>query len=137
MREHTGAVGAGQSHVNHQLDVITTGELLGVLSPWDLRAPLETSHLLVKGIGGTEVNVALGLARLGHRIGWCGAIGDDPVGREGVRLLRSEGIDVSRVRMDSSKRTGLYLKESLPLVGTRCHMYRDGSAAAQTTSVHR
>jgi 2-dehydro-3-deoxygluconokinase len=113
------------------LDVVTIGELLGVISPFDLHAPLESSVLLERSVGGSEVNVALALARLGNRVGWAGAVGDDPFGRAGVRLLRGEGVDVSRVVVSSSAPTGVYFKEVLPLSGLRNYPYRDTSAARE------
>lgn len=115
--------------MSEQLDVVTTGELLGVISPFHLNEALESSALLEKSIGGSEVNVALGLAHLGRRVGWAGAVGDDPFGREGVKLLRGAGVDVSRVVVSPSAPTGIYFKQLLPLGGLRHYPYRDTSAA--------
>jgi len=115
--------------MSDQLDVVTVGELLGVISAFHLNAPLESSTLLEKSTGGSEVNVALGLARLGHRVGWAGAVGDDPFGREGVKLLRGAGVDVSRVVVSPSAPTGIYFKQLLALSGLRNYPYRDTSAA--------
>ncbi len=119
--------------MSDRLDVVTTGELLGVIAPFQLDSSLEGTVLLEKSVGGSEVNVALTLARLGHRIGWMGVVGDDPFGREGVRTLRAEGVDVSRVIVDPSASTGIYLKEMTPLGGVRNYAYREGSAASRAT----
>ncbi|MBA2456466.1 MAG: sugar kinase [Nocardioidaceae bacterium] len=115
------------------LEVVTVGELLGVVEPLDLLSRLESAVLLQKSIGGTEVNVALTLARLGHRVGWAGAVGDDPFGRLGIRTLRGEGVDVSRVVVNGSAPTGVYFKEVLALGGLDNHPYRAGSAASLAT----
>lgn len=112
-----------------RLDVVTFGEMLGVLTPLDLHDPLESSVLVQRSVGGSEVNLALALARLGDRVGWLGAVGDDPFGRAGVRLLRGEGVDVSRVVFSRSAPTGIYFKEVSPLGGLRNYPYRDTSAA--------
>ncbi len=119
--------------MSDRLDVATVGELLAVIAPFDLRAPLESSALLEKSIGGAEVNVARDLVRLGHHVAWAGAVGDDPFGREGVRTLRGEGIDVSRVIVSASMPTGVYFKELVPLEGLRNYPYRDSSAANRLT----
>lgn len=116
-----------------ELEVVTIGELLGVVEPFDLRSGLESAVLLQKSTGGAEVNVALTLARLGHRVAWAGAVGDDPFGREGIRALRGEGVDVSRVIVDGSAPTGLYFKELLVFGGLVNHSYRAGSAASRVT----
>jgi len=115
------------------IEVVTVGELLGVVEPLDLGSRLESAVLLQQFIGGTEVNVALTLARLGHRVGWAGAVGDDPFGRLGIRTLRGEGVDVSRVVVNGSAPTGVYFKEVLALGGLDNHPYRAGSAASLAT----
>jgi 2-dehydro-3-deoxygluconokinase len=116
-----------------ELDVVTFGELLAVVEPFDVGSDLASSPMLRKSIGGSEVNVALCLARLGHRVGWAGAVGDDPFGREGLHTLRGAGVDVSRVVVDRSAPTGMYFKEVLPLGGLHNHPYRTGSAASRLT----
>lgn len=115
------------------LDLVTLGELLGVIAPFSLRTPLESSTLLELSIGGAEVNVALSLARLGHRVGWCGAVGDDPFGRSGLRVLRGEGVDVSRVIVSPSAPTGVYFKDPLPSGRLRTYSYRSSTAASGMT----
>ncbi len=119
--------------MSERLDVITTGEMLGVLAPVGLDSPLESAALLATSVGGAEVNVALTLARLGHAVGWAGVVGDDPFGRAGTRALRSEGVDVSRLVVDATAPTGLYLKEKTPLGGLRNYPYRHGSAQSRAT----
>lgn len=116
-----------------ELDVVAFGELLAVVEPYDVGSDLASSPTLRKSIGGAEVNVALCLARLGHRVGWAGAVGDDPFGREGLHTLRGAGVDVSRVVVDRSAPTGMYFKEVLPLGGLHNHPYRTGSAASRLT----
>jgi len=113
-----------------RFDVSTGGELLGVLSA-STTGPLEDVDLLVKGIGGAEVNVAIGLAGLGHTVTWWGAVGDDPLGRQGLGVLGGAGVDTSAVRVDADHPTGLYLKERPDALTALACYYRAGSAAAQ------
>lgn len=119
--------------MSDQLDVVTFGELLGVISPFDQGSTLESTVLLERSLGGAEVNIALALARLGHRVGWAGVVGDDPFGRDGLRTLRGEGVDVSRTAVDPLWPTGIYFKEMLPLGGVRNYPYREASAASRAT----
>ncbi len=113
------------------VEVTTLGELLAVVEPFDVGSSLAASPLLRKSIGGAEVNVALSLARLGHQVGWVGAVGADPFGVEGLCTLRGAGVDVSRVVVDQSASTGVYFKEVDAFSGLTNHAYRSGSAASR------
>lgn len=53
-------------------------------------------------IGGSPFNVALGLARLGQAVGFCGGIGTGFAGQRLMQALADEGIDASAVaRVDA------------------------------------
>ena len=53
-------------------------------------------------IGGSPFNVALGLARLGQAVGFCGGIGTGFAGERLLRALADEGIDAAAVaRIDA------------------------------------
>ncbi len=117
-----------------RIDLLTTGELLASIAPQFPRVPLAESTLLRWSVGGSEVNVAVALAGRGHRVGWAGAVGDDPFGREGLRRLADCGVDVSRAVVDPAAPTGVYFKELLPTGALRNHPYRVGSAASRMTS---
>ncbi|UUU27851.1 sugar kinase [Streptomyces sp. DSM 40750] len=82
-------------------------------------------------VAGAESNVAIGLARLGHRVRWAGRVGADELGALVLRTLRAEGIDTSHaVTDDTGRPTGLLLTE--PRLGTltRVSYYRAGSAGS-------
>lgn len=113
-------------------DLLTVGEMLAVIEPLEVGTSLANSAVLRKSIGGAEANVALTLAGLGHRVGWAGAVGDDPFGHEGIRTLRGAGVDVSRVIVNCAAPTGVYFKEVGALGGLDNHAYRAGSAASRT-----
>ncbi|MEU6141238.1 sugar kinase [Streptomyces sp. NPDC047081] len=108
-------------------DVVCLGETMAVLAPPDAR-PLAEQPALALGIGGAESNVACGLAALGHRVAWLSRVGDDPFGRRILAELTARGVDVSAVRTDPVRPTGVYFKDPGP-DGTRTHYYRAGSAA--------
>jgi fructokinase len=46
-------------------------------------------------VGGSPFNVAVGLARLGRRVAFCGALGSGFAGRRLLRALREEGVDTA------------------------------------------
>lgn len=112
------------------VDVATLGEALIVMDPC-ARGRLRNVRAFEKRVGGAELNVAVALARLGHRTAFAGCLGDDEFGREIVALLRGEGVDVAGIRHDSRAPTGLYFKERRSLDALRVHYYRAGSAASR------
>ena len=116
--------------MNEPLQLTTLGEALVVMDPLS-RGPLRHVGTFEKNLGGAELNVAVGLARLGHRAGWAGRLGDDEFGREILAFARGEGVDVSRASFDSEAPTGLYFKEWRALEQLRVYYYRAGSAASR------
>lgn len=91
------------------LDVVTFGEVMTMFVATE-PGPLERVTTFTRGLAGAETNVATGLARLGHRTGWIGRVGDDPFGRYAVAELEAAGIDVSTVTVDADAATGFQLK---------------------------
>lgn len=91
------------------LDAVTFGEMMGMFmatSP----GPLHRVRGYELALAGAEANVATGLARLGHRVGWVGKVGADPIGQFAVEQLAAEGVDVSLVGVDDTAPTGFQLK---------------------------
>ncbi len=95
------------------------------------KGPLRHVGTFEKHLGGAEFNVAVGLSRLGHEVGWAGRLGDDEFGAEILAFARGEGVDVSRADLDPEAPTGLYFKEWRALGQLRVHYYRAGSAASR------
>jgi 2-dehydro-3-deoxygluconokinase len=110
------------------LKVLCVGESMAVFTPGE-PGPLEDVVTWVRGTGGAESNVACALAALGVSAGWVSAVGDDPFGRAVVAAVAATGVDVSHVRVDARRPTGLYLKE-VGATGSAVRYYRAGSAAS-------
>jgi 2-dehydro-3-deoxygluconokinase len=108
-------------------DVVALGEPLVQLSPPSGQG-LQTTGTLEVHTAGAEMNVAMGLARLGHRAAFMGRVGMDPFGARILSELRSAGVDVSAVRQDPRRPTGIYLKDH-DATRTSVYYYREGSAA--------
>lgn len=89
------------------LDVVTCGELLIDFVATEVGVTLAQATLFQKAPGGAPANVAVGLARLGHRVGFLGQVGDDEFGHFLVNTLQSHGVDVSSVQFSSEARTAL------------------------------
>ncbi|MFE0629517.1 sugar kinase [Streptomyces sp. NPDC058864] len=111
--------------------VVCVGETMAALAP-DPLGPLDDADLLRIDIAGAESNVALYLADHGIPARWVSAVGDDPFGRRVRARIAAGGVDVSGVRTDPARPTGLLLKDP-GAQGTRVHYHRAGSAASALT----
>ena len=59
--------------------------------------------------GGSAANTIYGLAKLGVRTGFVGAIGDDEQGETCLKELQDIGVDTTYIRIKNGKKTGLAL----------------------------
>jgi 2-dehydro-3-deoxygluconokinase len=89
----------------------------------------EIDHF-TRSLAGAETNVAIGLARLGLRAGWVSKVGDDPFGKYILRFLRSEGVDLSEVKVDPLYPTGFQFKSRVLSGDPKVQYFRKGSAAS-------
>ena len=110
-------------------DVITLGESMALLSTTTI-GKMRYEENFKRTLAGAETNVSIGLSRLGKKVGWISAVGEDELGKYILNEVRSEGVDVSQVRIDPAHRTGLMFKEFLPGKKTRSYYYRENSAAS-------
>lgn len=90
-------------------DVATFGEAMLLLVA-DQPGPIENAKAFYKRTAGAETNVAIGLARLGLKVGWASRLGADSMGRYLLAEMQREGIDCSRVVVDPTQRTGFQFK---------------------------
>lgn len=114
------------------MDVVTIGETMVLFTPQS--TPLmRYAETFIKRYGGAESNVAIGLARLGHQVGWISKVGNDDFGKGMLSFIRGEGVDVSQVKTDTQAPTGLYFKEVKSGHNVSVQYYRKGSAASHLT----
>jgi dehydrogluconokinase len=76
----------------------------------DKPGPIENATSFFKRTAGAETNAAIGLSRLGLRVGWASRLGTDSMGRALLATMQGEGIDCSHVICDASQRTGFQFK---------------------------
>jgi 2-dehydro-3-deoxygluconokinase len=112
-------------------DVALFGEAMLLLVA-DRPGPLENAESFFKRTAGAETNVAIGLSRLGLKVGWASRLGTDSMGRALLAAMRAEGIDCSHVITDATQRTGFQFKGRVtdgsdPPI----EYHRKGSAASQ------
>lgn len=98
--------------------------LLTTTSPVSLDEATE----FTKSLAGAEVNVAIGLTRLGHKATYLTALGDDPWGHYIKTKLHQEGIDTSLVYYSNQYPTGMMMKNQVTEGDPDIYYYRKGSA---------
>lgn len=116
-------------------EVILFGEPM-VMFVANTVGPLEEVEQFTRRLAGAEVNVAIGLTRLGHPVSYVTRLGDDTLGRYIKSKLNHESIG-AQVVFDDSHFTGFQLKEKVlagdPMV---CYFRRNSAAShLETTDV--
>jgi Sugar kinases, ribokinase family len=98
--------------MKNTLDVITIGEAMAMFVATQTGDLSEVEHF-IKRVAGAELNVATGLARLGHKVGWVSRVGNDSFGQFVLNCLNKEGIDAQGVTRDARFTTGFQLKSKV------------------------
>jgi 2-dehydro-3-deoxygluconokinase len=112
-------------------DLLTLGETLLRLSPPGAQR-LDQARAFDIGIGGSELNVACLLARLGRRTAWVSRLPEGPLGRIVDGEARRHGVDTRFVRWIPGARLGLMFFEAGPAPRNARVIYdRKNSAAAE------
>jgi 2-dehydro-3-deoxygluconokinase len=109
-------------------ELVTFGETMALMLPQGNKG-IEYSAGFASSFGGAESNVAIGVSRLGHRAGWFGGLGKDPLGSLILKKIRGEGVDVSRAFLSKEAPTGLMLREKV-MDRVSVYYYRRNSAAS-------
>jgi len=91
-------------------DVVTFGEAMLRLSPPGFQRLEQTASLDVQ-VGGSELNVAVGLSRLGVHSTWVSRLPRNPLGRLIEGRVRQVGVDTSHLIWADAGRVGLYFVE--------------------------
>ena len=113
-----------------QLDVLTLGEAMVLFAAEDA-GPLARAGRFRRYSAGAELNVAIGLARLGLRVGYLSRLGADSFGQFLLDTMASEGITTALVDVCNSRPTGFMLKaRAADGQDPQIEYHRRGSAAA-------
>ncbi|MFJ8308490.1 MULTISPECIES: sugar kinase [unclassified Streptomyces] len=113
------------------VDVVCLGESMVTFLP-TRPGRLADVPAFERTIGGAESNVACALAAAGHRTQWVSRVGADGFGEHLVEAIGSYGVDVSAVRRDPARPTGIYFRtaDDRAAGGHEVLYYRGGSAAS-------
>lgn len=111
------------------MDIVLVGRIAIDLNPLDYNKPLSESATFRRYLGGSPANIAVGMARLGHRVGFLGRVSDDQFGDYVQGFFAQEGIDTSHVtRCIGGESLGLTFTEILSPTQSSILMYREGVA---------
>ncbi len=110
-------------------EVILFGEPMALFVA-DTVGPLEDVEHFTRSLAGAEVNVCIGLTRLGHKATYITRLGDEPLGRYVEKFLTKEGIGTEFITFDPVYRTGIQLKNKVVEGDPYAPYYRKGSAAS-------
>ena len=114
------------------IQFVTLGETMALLSAREI-GPLRHAADLGVSVGGSESNVAIGLARLGVSTAWIGRVGSDEFGARVLRELRAEGVGV-HARTSTTAPTGIMVKERRTSDTARVWYYRTASAGSELSA---
>lgn len=110
-------------------EVILAGEPMALFIA-ESYGPLEEVEHFTRSLSGAEVNVAIGLTRLGHKVSYVTRLGEEPMGHYIENFLKKESIGTEYVTYDSVYKTGFQLKNRVKTGDPYAPYYRKGSAAS-------
>ncbi|WP_208559879.1 sugar kinase [Marinilactibacillus kalidii] len=108
-------------------DVLLLGEPMGLFSATEYGS-LKEATSFNKSVAGAEINVGIGLSRLGHQVEYISKLGKDPIGEFIFEALEKEKIGTDYVTFDEINRTGIMLKNKVKDADPDTAYYRKGSA---------
>jgi fructokinase len=120
---------------DRELDVLSFGEALVDFFPERTGIPLSECDVFHRQLGGAPANVAVGLARLGARVGLMTLVGPDAFGTFVRDRLAAEGIDVSGVGVHRTAKTGVTFV-SVGAHGERSFLFFRHPSADQMSAEH-
>lgn len=113
-----------------RFDVIPLGRATIDINTKDVRYTFTETPILNRYVGGSPANTAIGLARLGARVGFIGKVSADPLGRYVTSALAAEGVDVSNLtECQPGICLGLAFTEAMEDGHTNLVLYREGRIA--------
>ena len=115
------------------MDVITIGDAMVAMCPKE-KGPILFCNTFERKIGGAELNVAIGCARLGLKSGWISRLGQDDFGKHILKTVRGEGIDTSQIELVEGYQTSVYFREVMANGDSRSFYYREKSPTSTMTA---
>jgi len=117
------------------IDVICVGRVAIDFNPNEMYRTLDKVDTFTKYLGGSPANIAVGIARLGKKVGFISKVSDDQFGKFVTNYLGDEGIDVSQIAIARNGEVlGLTFTEISSPTESQILMYRNGVADLQLST---
>lgn len=110
-------------------EVITIGEPIVTFCSKEPDVSMADALEWHKILGGAELNVAIGVKRLGHSVEYISRVGEDPFGEYTKKTIASHQVGTRYVSSDPDYWTGHQLKELVTKGDPKTFNYRKNSAA--------
>lgn len=108
-------------------DIITLGEAMIVFIA-ENTGDFSEIESFSKGIAGAELNVSIGLSRLGHKVNYITRMGDDVFGHYIKNKIEKEGIISKNISLSRNYTTGFYFKTKEVNDDPKVHYFRKNAA---------
>lgn len=115
-------------------EVLTIGEPLALFASNNLNLTIDNSTDFTKYLAGAEVNVAIGINRLGHSVEYLAQVGNDPFGNFVISELEKNHIFTSNISRSDEYPTGVEFKALTDHGDPQTFYLRKNSAAAHIDS---
>lgn len=113
--------------------VLLVGEPMGLFIANEV-GKLEDVSEFTLATCGAELNVAIGLRRLGHDVTYMTKLGNDPFGRKIVNAMQANGISTDEIMYSQVHPTGFMFKSKVTQGDPAIFYFRKGSAASTLSS---
>ncbi|WP_252230285.1 5-dehydro-2-deoxygluconokinase [Clostridium sp. ZBS15] len=114
---------------DRKFEIVPIGRVAIDFNPTDINRPLSESKTFKKYLGGSPANIAVGLSRLGKKVGFIGKVSKDQFGKFVVDYFNNEGIDTSQMKYaEHGESLGLTFTEIASPTESSILMYRNGIA---------
>lgn len=110
-------------------EIILFGEPMAMFVA-DYVGNLEDIEKFTRSLAGAEVNVCIGLKRLGYDVSYVTKLGVDPFGKYIKNFLINEGIDTSHITFDANYPTAFQIKSKTNVGDPEVVYFRKGTAAS-------
>ncbi len=108
--------------------VMLVGEPMGLFIAQS-EGSLETASAYSCAVAGAEFNVAVGLSRLEHKVGYLTKLGRDPLGKRIINVMEQNKIDTDLITWSDEQTTGFMLKSRVSTGDPDIFYFRKNSAA--------
>lgn len=112
--------------------VLLIGEPMALFAADEVK-PLDEVTKFTKMVSGAEVNVGIGLQRLGFLTTFVTRLGEDVLGKGVYRRFQEENMDTSFISFDPNYSTGIQMKAKTEIGDPEVQYYRKNSAASHMT----